>query len=424
MTLTLYVILVLLIIAIAFEGMVHLDRVYQVPFGAAAVFGGFIAPPLFGLLNVDYLPEWALERYLFMCILCLAMIWLGDSLARRNSPVEAEPATYDAHSWLLAATLLVLVGGAAYAKSRSLFESGMAMNEGLPVALDFAVALLRYGFVMALIYYLSTRNPYALAVVGFAGLYYVDRIVFFGRRGIAISFAFIVAGAVWFVLGKRLPRAVILAAIACATVFVFTVAAYRSVAVSTTGQRDWSRLWEVNVFEQLRENTREGSSETTCGIYLLAASAEARAYDFGLYHWNRLVFNFVPAQLFGRDLKESLILPVPDPRELAQSEFGYVSKGGTTATGMVDCYASFWYLGCLKFLVIAYIMQRFYQRAINGGIMAQVIYLHLMGVTLETITHHTHWFVRPWVHIACFWIPAMLYCRWRGQRAASLSLAC
>jgi len=417
MAVLLYIVLILLVIGIAADGVRRADRMYQFPFGAMAVFGGFIVPPLFGLLRVHYFPDWAVERYIFMCILCLLMCWLGDSCARGRPRPESEVVVYDSLSWLVGATLLTLAGGVAYVRNRALFQMGFDMSTGVTVAMHFFVILLHYGFIMALVYFLSTKNPYGFVLMCLGSLQYLDRMVFFGARGDTIQFAFIVAGAVWFVLGKALPRVVVLTGIIAASLAIVSVGAYRSVAVTTTGQRDWSKLTEVDPVEEFQKAASEGSSETVSGIYLMAASATDHAFDFGLYHWNALVFNYVPAQVFGAAFKQSLFLPLPNLVEISQMEYGFVPPTGSTVTGMVDCFTSLGYLGCLKFFIIAYVMQRLYRHAIGGNIIAQSIYLYMMSMALESITHDTQWFLSPWVHMTFFWVPFMLYSRWAGQRS-------
>ncbi len=384
-------------------------RIYQYPFAAAAVFLGFIVPPLFGLLQASYLPRWGIDRYTFMCALCLAMCWLGDLCARRCGRPRARSVQYDSGRWLLGSALLVLVGGLAYLKSRALFRAEFDMSTGLPTALSFFVCLLRYGFVMALMHFLYTGNRYSLYLSCLAGAYYLDRIIFFGRRLDSAEFVLVIAGTIWLVRGRRLPRAVALSAIVVASLCVASTGAYRGIVVSTTGERDWSHLRQVDVLNEFRRATAEGSTETLSGIYLMAAGAAHKTFDCGLYHWNCLVSDYVPAQIFGAARKESLYARATNLMEIAEKEYGFTPSPGTTLTGMVDCFGSFWYLGCLEFFLIGYVMQWLYLRAVAGSMMAQAIYVFMMAQALHAITHNTSWFVRPWVHILFFWIPVMLY---------------
>lgn len=405
----LYLILILFCVAMIVGGLRVPARVYQFPFAAAAVFLGFIAPQLFGLLGADYLPKWALERYIFMCILSLLMCWLGDCAARRRSLGNIAPSEYDPRRWLVGATLLTLVGSLAYIKSRSLFQAGFDTSSGTIVAVNFFVALLRYGFIMASIHLLRNKSKYAFVLVLMATMFYLDRIVLLGRRQDTIEFAFVLAGSAWFVLHKALPRTVVVASFVLFTALFFSVGEYRSVVVSRSGERDWSKLQELDIKKSIEKVALQGGTETVAGVHFTAACADALAFDFGLSQWNGLIYSYVPAQVFGSEFKESLYLPVPNLVEIAYTRYGYVRPTGSTVTGVVGCYASFWYFGCLEFFVIAYIMHRLYRRAIDGSAIAQAIYLFMMTNAMHAITHSTIRFVSPWVHILVFWIPLLYY---------------
>jgi hypothetical protein len=131
-------------------------------------------------------------------------------------------------------------------------------------------------------------------------------------------------------------------------------------------------------------------------------------FDLGAYHWNAIVFSYVPAQLVGRDLKESLYLPLADP---ALDEYLYSPPLGSTSTGFSDSFHSFWYFGCLEFFIVAFIMQRLWWVARGGNLMAQLLYMLFPVQALQVITHDTHHFVAPWIHIAIFLLPLMLWAR-------------
>ena len=78
-----------------------------------------------------------------------------------------------------------------------------------------------------------------------------------------------------------------------------------------------------------------------------------------------MVFNFVPAQLFGSEFKSSLEIPLNERQFSVDYESDWVL--GSTNTGMADAFASFWYFGALKFFVIAYLLGRIYRAAAAGN---------------------------------------------------------
>ena len=84
---------------------------------------------------------------------------------------------------------------------------------------------------------------------------------------------------------------------------------------------------------------------------------------------------------------------------------------GIADTGMADCYSSFGYLGCLKYLVIGFVMGRWYRRAFDGDLAAQLAYSTLITGALHTISHGTSWLLNDFIHLAIFSYPLMYWAR-------------
>jgi hypothetical protein len=142
-------------------------------------------------------------------------------------------------------------------------------------------------------------------------------------------------------------------------------------------------------------------------------------FDLGAFHWNMLVFTYVPAQIVGTDLKNALYLPLGDP---ALEEYQYRPPMGSTVTGLSDAFGSFWYFGCLKFLLIAVVMQKLWLAARSGSITAQLLYMLLPVQAMQAVTHFTNNFLLPWPHMAMFLLPALLFAR-RARVSAGRSNA-
>ena len=199
------------------------------------------------------------------------------------------------------------------------------------------------------------------------------------------------------------------------SLFCFSIGAYRSVMVSMTGERDWAELLEIEFAQTIKDTFTKGATsvdtggEMEVGIKYMSAIAEDLAFDYGLFHWDQLIYNFVPGQIVGNELKESLMLKLCDPVELSQKKYGFSRHSGLTCTGMVDCYGSFWYFGALKFFAIGWILKYLYRRACRGELMFQLFYIYLLTMGLHSITHHTAWFVRSWVLIPVFWYPIIYW---------------
>ncbi len=90
---------------------------------------------------------------------------------------------------------------------------------------------------------------------------------------------------------------------------------------------------------------------------------------------------------------------------------GHKVLTGTTNTGMADCFQSFGYFGFVKFLLIGYIMGRWYARGLHGDLLGQLTYVTMMGAALHTVSHGTHWLVNAWIHMAIFSYPFLYWAR-------------
>jgi hypothetical protein len=113
---------------------------------------------------------------------------------------------------------------------------------------------------------------------------------------------------------------------------------------------------------------------------------------------------------------------VPD---LALEKYSYIPIEGSTPTGLSDAFQSFWYFGCLKFFLIALVMQKLWLAARHGSLTAQLLYMLMPVQAMQAITHTTHSFVAPWIHMAIFLLPALLLAHRRrvGQLFPSEPLA-
>lgn len=410
MNIILFMCLLALCLSVLIEGLIN-ARIYQYPFLASAVFLGFIITPILGLFSVDDLPDWGVERFIIMSILSIGAIWLGDKSARQVHIKNRKNIELDPKRWFIGSAVLVFIGMVAYIKWRILFQSEYEVTTGSTVAMNFFVEMLRYGFIMSLICYFKTKNAKILILVGICAVYYFEQIVLAGRRQVTIEVLFVILGSMWFIQKYTPPKILVLVGVVVLTILNFSTGAYREVVVSAGGERDWKLLREIDWFAGVGKVVEEGSSEVQAAIYYMAGIAQERGYDFGFNVWNDLVFNYVPAQIVGEEVKESLYLPLPKASELAEIYWGFNKNVGSTLTGMTDCYGSYWYFGVIKFYIIAYIMQLLYRYGCEGNVVSQMLYLFFMNMALHSITHHTSWFIRPWVHVVVFWLPVIYWSR-------------
>jgi hypothetical protein len=401
-----------------FVGLLGRDRIYQYPFLAGAVFTGFILPQVLGLSNDRFLPPGAIESTLILASLSAMMCWLGGAVVER--PMQFLNCSYDDRRLLIASAALSAIGGYFYyAISRLPIE--MLSNTqwtGLPVAYFFFARVLTYGLAVAVLLYAKNRSLLALLIIGYCTVFYLDRILIGGRRQELVEFVVIFLLAFAFRRDWFLPRSVMMAGVVMGALLINSIGEYRSATMDPDGPR-WDAIADINFVGNLGNISEQGGEEVRNAIYNVGAVSRTMDFDLGLYHWNALVFAYVPAQLVGADLKQSFYISLPQP---AFEEFFYTAAKGTTFTGLSDAFQSFWYFGCLKFFLIAYVMQKLWLAARCGGMTAQLLYMLLVVHAMEAITHTTQNFVNPWVHITLFLMPALLLARRsiKSQRTGGL----
>jgi hypothetical protein len=130
------------------------------------------------------------------------------------------------------------------------------------------------------------------------------------------------------------------------------------------------------------------------------------------------VWNYVPAQLIGRDLKEKLKLKPTDLdfKILVEERYGHTFKLGTTATGYKDSFSSFWWFGWIKFLLIGLLMGTLYRHAMQGAFFGQLLYVYLLTKSMQCVSHGTNdILVRVWVYFFALGYPVFYWARARKK---------
>jgi hypothetical protein len=393
-------------------GCAERGRIYEYPFLAAAVFLGWILPQLFGLVQDPYLPPGAFERVVYMTILCALMIVAGRHVAQR--PLSALNWQYNDHRLTCVSAVLVLAGGYFFMQISRLPDELRSMTQasGPLVAYLFLAEMLSYGFAIAMLVFLRSRSLPSLLVIVCCSAFYLDRIVIAGRRAAMVDFVLTILLALWFQRRIALPLWLMLGGLVFAGVGVHSIGDYRRISTSADGVR-WKQMSQIDAIGNLQDLIASGGSEMRNASYAMYATELTLGFDLGIWNWNMLIFNFVPAQIVGSDIKESLYIPLDDPL----GQINYVPDTGSTMTGMTDAFRSFWYFGALKFFLIALVMGKLYRAAMSGHVVAQILYILLLGTALQTITHHTQRFLSAWVQMAILLLPILYVYRLPNPRA-------
>lgn len=396
------------------QGLARPGGIYGYPFLAGTTFLGFIGPQLPALAEDSHLPASAFAQAALFTVLCAAACGVGWAAGRRGQ--GGAPWVLARRPTISVAAVLTALGSVFYYKLSTLPADATesTLLSGLPVIYLFLAKLLSYGLYLAILcsFRFKSKTAAVIALAGAALL--LHRVLLLGRRGETAEAFIAVALAAWFVWGMAVPRGLALAAVLLAAVALNSAGDYRAVTAGKGG-RTWSDLSVANLVANFSDVLRNGGPEMRNAVFRVHDAGRLMAFDFGAFHWNVLVFNFVPAQIVGSQMKQSLLVPIP-----AQSGSDYDPPTGTTETGMADAFASFWFLGCIKFFLISFILGRLYCNAMQGHLVSQVLYIASIVPAMLAITHHTQWFISNWLQILIFLLPGLALARVPAARSLPL----
>jgi hypothetical protein len=385
------------------EGFMRPDRIYQFPFLAGVMTFSFILPQLPAAANDPFLPEGAYAKTIFLGVLCLLALRLGWS--SRARPLAMFEIAFSERRLVIVAALFSVIGAWFYEKLSHLpgdVSIGVQMS-GMPVVYLFFARLLTYGLAIALLCAARKPSPLLFAIIGFDLIFYFERIVITGKRAEATELALMIVLPLWFFRRWAPPRALVMAALAAGTVGMVSMSDYRQIARANSGPV-WDQVAQIDFTENFRALIADGGPETRNAVLRIDATDRNLEFDYGAFHWNRLVFNYVPSQLLGNTFKQMLMLPMPSAGR------DYNPATGTTETGMADAFQSFWYFGALKFLLLSWVMARIWASAMRGQAAAQIVYILSIVPAMHAISHQTDWVVSVWVHMLIFLGPALAFC--------------
>jgi hypothetical protein len=405
--------------ALLLWGLTRRDGGYQYPFVAGVMFAGWVLPQVWGLADEAYLPDGAYSRVLLMATLCAAACLLGYIYPSR--PMTVMNWRFDTDRLLTASVVLTMIG-VFFSLLFDILPQTISQGQmsGLSVALLFFADIMQYGFALAVLLFVRTGSKWALGVAAIGAYFYLQAIVFGGRRATTSEFFFVLVLSYWFARKKSISPLLILLVATVGIVGSFSISDYRSASFDSDGIT-WEEVTNIEWVGNTKEVFLEGGPEMRTAAYQMSAIEERGTYNYGVYHWNRLVFRYVPAQLLGNDVKQALILNVggreravtlaKHRNDLTYQLYGFEKTLGVTASGLTDAFESFGYLGFIKFFFIALLMSKIYKGAVRGNVTSQLLYMVLIVPAMHTVTHNTSWFFEAMPHMILFFLPALLYAR-------------
>ena len=390
------------------------ERIYECPCFMGFAFTGFVIPQAYGLVTGKFAPDDWVAATMLMCILCLGACWIGYTrtipgpVASRRLYIEIDP-----RRLAVAGFIFVLIGFYFQYKIDALpnFQKGTRWT-GIVTIYGFFANQILTGFAICLFCAMRYRYRICWVLAVLSSAVPLRSAIFYGRRESTVLFLMTIMMMLYFVRGIRIPRIFIIFLLFASIVMIPATEQYRM-----SKDHDLSTLVDkIDLAGPLKAYADPTAiSEVKNAMYVIAACRASSSYQFGAAYWNRIVFNFVPAQFVGRDFKDALMIGDPDaldPSRLVVDFIGYQLPVGSTLTGIGDSFNQFGFLGCLFFAGIGCFFKYIWTAAnFSENAIIQVFYIQVMVGAMHSITHETMDFLPAIIYSAGFLFFVFLFAR-------------
>lgn len=404
-------------------------RYYQFPFWAGAIGMGFFFPQALGMLNQrTHLPESAYWVGMLFASLCTAAMWWGFVVAYKAKPNKTGwiQADFDIKKLYYAGAFLCLFGFFFQWKLANLPEEMLASTQwsGATVKYLFLASVFKFGFITLWMLYIYERkwfSPRFLIFLVPSMMLLLNAAVLLGRRAEMMGLFSFIFVSLWFVRRVSFPRWMLICGLGLGLILINAIGLYRGLMSQAEGGvlEKLSMAADADYVEEARRTSLESTTEVRNYLTYRQIYDDEGIFDYGIVHWNLLIFNYVPAQIVGRGLKTALMMPLKDYTVSAQENYGHVVITGATASGYLDAYGSFGWFGFIKFLLVGLIMGALYRHAMTGAFLAQLLYVYGLSTAMHVVTHQTNdILVRIWIYFFALGYPIIYLSKIKtGQEA-------
>lgn len=400
------------------------DRFYQFPFWAGVIaLGWFFPQAIGGYYNVRIFPGDSYSNALIFASLCTLGLWKGYewSVKKNIKPYSWLMKTFEWNKVYVAGVMLSLFGFYFYWKLWQFPEEDLESTQwsGTTVMFLFLANTFKFGFLILWLRSLTGKSILDKKSLPFlipAFLFLFSAVVLRGRRAEMMNLVSYIIVGVFLIRNIKIRKIFIISSLVAGLILVNGIGTYRSIMknknLSLTERI--SSAYNADYSTSFNNNISESGNEFKNYVYRFFAHQELFYFDYGAYHWNRFIFNYVPAQIVGQDVKEAFMIPLKDMRIVQRQVSGSSWQVGTTSTGYSDSFGSFGWFGFIKFILVGVMMGYLYRYARNGSFLAILLYVAFLGTAMHTITHGTNEIlVRAWVYFFVLIYPVLYLSRTR-----------
>ncbi|MEM0985408.1 MAG: hypothetical protein AAGJ32_04110 [Pseudomonadota bacterium] len=373
------------------------EKFMELPTLMAMLYISFLVPQAL-VVERDYGPllnTWFAWTYMTACLIAILIGFeVAKAHAGRNPSSSAAMNERHYESRLMfGAVCLAVLGGLASARVGAIASSNNLGTEWTGVVTFWYLFMqaLFFAFALCCLRYVKTRRFLYVLIGALVAAAIAAAVLQNVKRNMIAEIGIIVAGAMFFVLNVKPPRIVIIVGALLGTVLLHQVGSVRSYVDDGRGNA-LQAFVEGVPFEKFEYFEMERAPEVAQGVVDIQATNESGELIGLMPYWNRLVHQYVPAFLVGRDLKNALMVnQTVDMFE--EFERAKLNSRGATRTGFADSYQAFSIFGVVVFLLLGGAMGWLYAHAINGKFWAQFYYLVLLNDSLIAVTESTARFI-------------------------------
>lgn len=371
----------------------------EFPTLVAAVFLGWVVPQLWqvrqGVTFVESEYFVTLNLFTLACFLSIHLGWSwGVNVARRDLPsFQLRASSYKGLlriGFALSAVAWAMQIGMGM---RSPDELDMTQWSGPLTIMYFVFNVKVVSLFLSLFLALKYRNNASYILLASVVALYIPLIlVYFRRRAMVEMFTCLVLAS-WFARRVIVPRIVIICGMPVAALVIFGVGALRGIA-SETGEWKMPSLAQITAIDFWSFTpfaTDHATPELTNALYLVRLADQWNFHTYGAGSWNRIIFQYVPAQLVGAEVKNRLMFDLGVAERL-YNQLYYAGSTGATSTAMGDAYLEFGFFGVMFFVAVAYVMGRWWVRANRGDVWAATFYACGLAPALIMPTAYAFYF--------------------------------
>lgn len=397
------------------------------PFLCGAVYLAWVFPQLSAISVESRLPEGGVLWLSIMVLVCLLASLFGWRLGLQRDSARGPPPASPLHVDK-GRLFLIVVGLTVFVYMlhvmiglRPVEERDSSTWSGPLTIIVFFLSLDVMSLYLSLVLALKERTPRALVLAG-ANVLLCGTSAFVAlRRGEMIDFGVACAAAYWFALGKRIPTPAIVSAICLVTVVTYAIEPLRVTAKSIEARTGTApgllspEVWQQVDFVGAIDRSSKEAHDLVNAVFLIEYSNKWGHHTYGRQSWDRIVFQWVPAQILGADFKKSLMFGSEADYGQIEAEFGHLRVGGTTPTGFGFSYQEFGIFGFVYFVLIGFLMGSVWRRAQRGDLWMQAMYASFVAGALLSVTHNAMWLL---VQVPLFY-SAILILRSVSRKGAS-----